>query len=176
MTVWFLDLLDLWHYTITDRKSISAVVKLSATHIINFVVLRVNFGLTSYEELPPALLHNTMHNGKLHKSAYFYEFYPQVCQFNVLQCWGCWSTLEIFCKRVVDFITVCCFSDSDVKQVTKWSMHVWLSEQKPAMFACKLKFILLPQLVATLNNYSCSLPPLANVNLSASPECFFLTM
>ena len=30
------------------------------------------------------------------------------------------------------------------------------------MFAQKLKFILLPQLIATLNNYACSLPTLAN--------------
>ena len=52
---------------------------------------------------------------------------------------------------------------------------MWQSEQKPAMFAYKLKLILLPQLIATLNNYNyaCSLPPLANVNWSASPECFF---
>ena len=50
---------------------------------------------------------------------------------------------------------------------------MWLSEQKPAMFAYKLKFILLPQLIATLNNYACLLPPLANVNWSAFPECFF---
>ena len=34
------------------------------------------------------------------------------------------------------------------------------------MFALKLKFILLPQLIATLNNYACSLPPLANVDWS----------
>ena len=51
--------------------------------------------------------------------------------------------------------------------------HMWLSEQKPAMFALKLKFILLPQLIATLNNYACALPSLANVDWSAFPECFF---
>ena len=39
-----------------------------------------------------------------------------------------------------------------------------MPEQKPTMFTYKLKFILLPQLIATLNNYACSLPPLANVN------------
>ena len=39
------------------------------------------------------------------------------------------------------------------------------------MFAHKLKFILLPQLIAILNNYACSLPPLASVNWSAFPEC-----
>ena len=38
------------------------------------------------------------------------------------------------------------------------------SEQKPAMFAYKLKFILFPQLITKLNNYACSLPPLADVN------------
>ena len=49
---------------------------------------------------------------------------------------------------------------------------VYVSEQKPAMFAHKLKFILLPQLIATLNNYACTLPPLANVNCSAFPSAF----
>ena len=48
---------------------------------------------------------------------------------------------------------------------------MWLSEQKPDMFALKLIFILLLQLKATLNNYACSLPPLANVDSSAFPEC-----
>ena len=47
---------------------------------------------------------------------------------------------------------------------------------KPAMFAHKLKFILLAQLIATLNNYAYSLPPLANVNWSAFPECFMPNM
>ena len=51
-----------------------------------------------------------------------------------------------------------------------------LSKQKADMFTHKLKFIVLPQLVAILNNYACSLPPLANVNWSAFPQCFLLTM
>ena len=50
--------------------------------------------------------------------------------------------------------------------------YMRLSEQKPDMFVHKLKFILLPQLVATLNSYACSLPPLANVDWSTFPECF----
>ena len=49
------------------------------------------------------------------------------------------------------------------------NVTVWA---KPAIFTYELKFILLPQLIATLNNYACSPPPLANVNWSASPECF----
>ena len=40
----------------------------------------------------------------------------------------------------------------------------------------KLKFNILSQLTATLNNYAFSLPPLANINSSASPEWFLLTM
>ena len=44
------------------------------------------------------------------------------------------------------------------------------------MFAHKLKFILLPQLIATLNNYACSLPPLAKVDWSAFPEWFLPTL
>ena len=51
-----------------------------------------------------------------------------------------------------------------------------LSEEKPDMFTHKLKFILLPQLIATLNNYACLLPSLANVNWSPFPECFLPTM
>ena len=54
--------------------------------------------------------------------------------------------------------------------------YMWLSEQKPDMLAHKLKSILLPQLIATLNKYACSLPLLANVDWSAFPECFLLTM
>ena len=57
-----------------------------------------------------------------------------------------------------------------------FTKYLWLSEQKPDMFALKLKFILLPQLIATLNNYACSLPPLANVDWSAFPKCFLPTM
>ena len=34
----------------------------------------------------------------------------------------------------------------------KVQKYLWLSEQKPDMFSHKLKFILLPQLIATLNN------------------------
>ena len=49
---------------------------------------------------------------------------------------------------------------------------MWPSEQKPATFVYKLKFILLFQLIATLNNYTCLLPPLANFNWYVSPECF----
>ena len=58
----------------------------------------------------------------------------------------------------------------------RWDQNMWLSEQKPDMFTYKLKFILLPQLIATLNNYSCSLPPLVIVNWSAFPKCSKLTM
>ena len=50
---------------------------------------------------------------------------------------------------------------------------MWLPEQKLDIFAYKLKFILLSQLIATLNNYACLLPPLANVNWSAFPEYFY---
>ena len=53
------------------------------------------------------------------------------------------------------------------KPFKSWTAYVFnmgLSEQKPDMFAHKLKFILLPQLIATLSNYACSLPLLANVN------------
>ena len=52
------------------------------------------------------------------------------------------------------------------------------SEQKPAMFVYQPKFILLPQLIAIVNNYiyACSLSPLANVNWSAYPECFLSMM
>ena len=48
-----------------------------------------------------------------------------------------------------------------------YCFYMWLSEQKPAMLAYKLKLILFPQVIAIINNYACSL---ANVNWSASPE------
>ena len=51
-----------------------------------------------------------------------------------------------------------------------------LSKNPTCSPALKLKFILLPQLIATLNNYACALPPLANVDWSAFPECFLPTM
>ena len=35
-------------------------MKLSTAHEFNWIVLRVKFGLTSYEELPPALCSNTL--------------------------------------------------------------------------------------------------------------------
>ena len=54
------------------------------------------------------------------------------------------------------------------KIVTVWA--------NPAMFAYKLKFILLPQPIATLDNYVYSLFPLANVDSSAFPECFLMTI
>ena len=51
--------------------------------------------------------------------------------------------------------------------------YMWLSEQKPAMFAHRLNSVYCASLIATLNNYTRSLPPLANVNWSAFPQCFF---
>ena len=56
------------------------------------------------------------------------------------------------------------------------SIRDCLHEQKPDMFPHKPKFILLPQLIATLNSYACSLPPLAKVDWSAFPKCLLLTM
>ena len=41
------------------------------------------------------------------------------------------------------------------------------AQQKPAMFVHELNLFYFPSLIATLNNYACSLPPLANVNCSA---------
>ena len=51
-------------------------------------------------------------------------------------------------------------------------VYMWPSEQEHNLFAYKLKYILLPQLIATLNIYACPLPILANVNWSAFPGCF----
>ena len=67
-------------------------------------------------------------------------------------------------------------SFQNYENLNQITIHKWLSEQKPDMFAHKLKFILLPQLILTLNNYACLLSPLANVDWSAVPECFLLTM
>ena len=40
---------------------ISIFMNLSATHAFNFIVLRVNFGLTSCEDIPLALVHHAKH-------------------------------------------------------------------------------------------------------------------
>ena len=63
-----------------------------------------------------------------------------------------------------------CYTDknSTFPYVTVWA--------KPNMFAHKQKFILLPQLIATLSNYACSMPPVAKVDWSAFPECILPTM
>ena len=52
----------------------------------------------------------------------------------------------------------------------KPAMYMWPSEQKPAMFAYKVNSFYCP---SYLNNYACSLPPLANINWSAYQDCFF---
>ena len=45
------------HYTARDRKAICmSIEKLSFTHTFNYIVLRVNPGLTSCEDLAMALL------------------------------------------------------------------------------------------------------------------------
>ena len=54
-------------------------------------------------------------------------------------------------------------------------MIVW-TETPHFCIQTEIHLIAVPQLIATLNNYTCSLPPLANFDWSASPECFFLTM
>ena len=51
--------------------------------------------------------------------------------------------------------------------------YLELAHHKPATFTHKLKFILSPQLIVSLNNYACSLPPLANVNWSVFQSAFY---
>ena len=68
---------------------------------------------------------------------------------------------------LVGYTTVCyvlapfclCLSFSNCMSLAIY-MYSYIAEQKPDIFAHKLKFTLLPQLIATLNNYTCSLPPL----------------
>ena len=49
--------------------------------------------------------------------------------------------------------------------VTVWGKSRYVHTQN--------EFILLPQLITTLNNYACSLPPLANVNWCAFSKKHF---
>ena len=51
----FLNILGLYHYSITGRKRISIFMKLSATHAFNCIVLVIKFSRTSCEDIPPAL-------------------------------------------------------------------------------------------------------------------------
>ena len=56
--------------------------------------------------------------------------------------------------------------------------YMLMCEQKSAIFTqqTEINFLSPSQLITTLNNYACSSPPLANINWSAIPECFLLTM
>ena len=60
-----------------------------------------------------------------------------------------------------------------------YEQYMQLSEQKPDMFTQKTEIhFILPvySYVRTLNDHEYSLPPLANVDWSAFPECFLLIM
>ena len=78
----------------------------------------------------------------------------------------CSALLDIECSPLPTIGTASCY----------WNIIFATVWAKTDMFTYKLKFILLPQCIAMLNNYASSLPPLANVNRSASPECFFSTI
>ena len=54
--MWFVDFIDLEHHTARERKAIWALEKLSATHAFDYIVLRVNPNLTSYEDLATAMM------------------------------------------------------------------------------------------------------------------------
>ena len=75
-------------------------------------------------------------------------------------------------QKVPDKVTVPCLIYTHILYIAL--AHKWLYDQKPDLFTHNLKFILLPQLIVT--TYAWSLPPLANVDWSAFPECFLLTM
>ena len=55
MLEWFLGLVGLYYNITIDRKGICRVAILSAAHVFNYIVLIVNFGLISHEELPMPL-------------------------------------------------------------------------------------------------------------------------
>ena len=59
------------------------------------------------------------------------------------------------------------------KTIKQYLKYV-IVEQKPNMFTYKLKFTLLPQLIATLNNDAYSLPPLANIDLVCFSKVLFV--
>ena len=49
-------MIDLEHHTARDKKAIMSIEKVIISHVSNYIVLRVNLGLTSYEELATALI------------------------------------------------------------------------------------------------------------------------
>ena len=55
MLKWFVGLIDLQQHTARDKQDIWAFEILSAAHIFDYIVLRVNPGLSSYEDLATAL-------------------------------------------------------------------------------------------------------------------------
>ena len=76
----------------------------------------------------------------------------------------------------------CSASDLDIAWPVVWpivcsvSQHNVIVWHKAAMLAHILKFILLFQLLGTLNNYASLLLPWPTVNYSAFLECILLTM
>ena len=52
-------------------------------------------------------------------------------------------------------------------------MTIWI---KTSHVCIQTEISFIAHLIATINNYAYSLLPLANIDWSASPECFFLTM
>ena len=79
----------------------------------------------------------------------------------------------MICIKLKLFTVVVTFSTEYTLNVHGYML---LYEQKPAIFAQQTEINFIAQLITTLNKYACSSPPLTNVNWSALPECFLLTM
>ena len=56
MLKWFVGLINLEHDTARDRKVIWAFKRLLSAHVFDYIVLRVNPGPTSCEDLAMALI------------------------------------------------------------------------------------------------------------------------
>ena len=103
------------------------------------------------------------------------------------RCWwllykGYWCISACIGYKVTRKYSILCYyylaQDIHVTSFVSNAMqYIRNSEQKSAMLVHKLKYILLPQLMATLKYYACwSLSPLANVNWFAFSEFILLTM
>ena len=54
-------MIDLQQHTTRDKQAIAALENLSATHTFDYIVLKVNPGLTSCKDLATALIGTVMH-------------------------------------------------------------------------------------------------------------------
>ena len=111
---WFVDLIDLEEHTAKDKQAIWALESLSAIHAFDYMVLRVNPGLTSCEDLAATLISSTsveVCNLYTFNKEQFSAFNVGYCIYNFIHnCAGSsqsyyWNCATKICKNATRAIT-----------------------------------------------------------------------